>query len=66
MMTSVEPRVHPDGRYNVTETAKLLGIDRATVYRWMKNGKLKNGYRRCDMRPFFRGIEILKVWRACY
>lgn len=27
--------------YNVSRTAKLLGVDRVTVYNWAKEGKIK-------------------------
>lgn len=30
-----------DNLYNITKTAKLLGVHRKTIYEWHKEGKLK-------------------------
>ena len=30
-----------DNLYNITKTAKLLGVNPRTIYRWEKEGKLK-------------------------
>lgn len=27
--------------YNISETAKILSVDRSTIYRWSKQGKIE-------------------------
>lgn len=63
-MTNEEPKVADRGRYSTTETAKLLGIGRTTLYKYANAGLIKCGYRRTNNRPFFEGREILRLWRA--
>lgn len=64
MITPEEPRVAPTGRYNITDTCRLLGICRNTLRRYTEEGKIKCGFRRSNMRKFYSGMEILKLWRA--
>lgn len=35
MITS-RPNIDPKGRYGVVDTAKLLGIHRSTLWRWVE------------------------------
>ena len=63
-MTTEEPRVSPTGRYNITDTCRALGIHRNTLKRYTEEGKIKCGFRRSNLRRFYTGMEILKLWRA--
>lgn len=64
MITSTEPKVEQTGRYGFCETARLLGVSRPTLYKWRDEGKIKQGFRAINGRPFFSGKEILRAWRA--
>ena len=64
MMTPEEPKVAPTGRYSVTETCRALGVHRNTLQRYTDAGKIRCGYRRANMRKFYTGMEILKLWRS--
>lgn len=66
MMTSVCPNVHPDGRYPVGETCKLLTISRVTLAAYTKAGKIKCGYRRTNGRKFYLGQSIINLWKSTY
>lgn len=64
MITSVEPVVSETGRYSVTETSKILGIQRNTLRKYTVQGLIKCGYRKATARKFYCGSEILRFWRA--
>ena len=65
-MVNEEPRVSDFGRYSVGETCKLLGICRNTLLSWTNAGKIRCGSRRANMRKFYEGREIKRIWRAHY
>jgi len=54
-----------DKRYNITHTARVLGITRQTLYNWIEKGwvKPKKDYRNF---PVFTEEDIKKIkeWRA--
>ena len=64
MITFTEPEVAMNGQYPVTETARLLGVHRTTLMRYVKSGLIKCSYRRTG-RKFFYGREIVRCWKAC-
>lgn len=52
-----------DGRYSMSETAKILEVDPSTLWRWVKSGKIRvSGYRRVNGRPFIKGREITRMF----
>lgn len=66
-MTTDPPKVNSKGMYNVSQTAKLLGIDRKTVYRYTESGDLQSVRRACTSgRRSYLGSEILRFWGAQY
>lgn len=64
-MTNKKPSVTLDGHYSMVEAAKLLGVDRRTIYRWRKSGYLKTRTYRYSVRPFIIGREIIKIFSSC-
>ncbi len=65
-MTQSKPKVEPDSRYSMTEAAKLLGVERHTVYRYMQNGSLKYRVRKSDNRKVTTGQWIIDCWEEMY
>ena len=63
-MTTNRPQVALDGRYSMTETARLLGVNRKTLYRWRACGYLKTKKHRHNKLPFILGREILRLFEA--
>lgn len=64
-MTPIEPNVAETGRYNISQTAKLLGMGRNNVARHIKNGNMRFGMHRYGQhKVFVEGREILRFWRA--
>lgn len=62
-MTETKPNIDPAGRYTIAKTCKLLGIDRSTLHRHTKKGNIKVHFRKCNNRPFYTGLDILKFWQ---
>ena len=63
-MVNLQPNVEPAGRYTITETAKLLGIHRATLNRATNAMFIRCGYRKDNHRRYYTGLEIVKYWRS--
>ncbi len=63
-MTTEEPKVCEFARYNISQVAKLLGVSRSTVYRFIERGRVRTAIRKVDNRVVITGLEILKAWRA--
>lgn len=61
-MTPLRPRAASRGRYTISETARLLGVSRMTVYRWLEEGSLRASIQRKTLRKYISGAEILRVW----
>lgn len=60
-MTNLPPKVTANGKYNQTEAAALLEIDRKTVYRYIKSGLLK-AHKGRSGRLFLLGADITRCW----
>ncbi len=65
-MVSEPPKVNKNGRYNVKETAALLGISVKTVKRHTDAHFLTANYHKHNKLPFYLGSEILRYWGAEY
>lgn len=65
-MVTSRPNIDPKGRYGVVATAKLLGIHRSTVWRWVEKGWIRPIIRQVDNRTVFRGSDIIAAWEACF
>ena len=57
------PDIPKDARYGVSEVAELLGVSRATIFRWVKNGDLFCRYNTVNHRRVFTHVEINKFWK---
>jgi len=61
-----EPQVSRNGRYNIEDTCRLLGIHRNTLMRYVKKGRICFGIRRSTTRKYFTGSEILRFWKSSF
>ena len=59
---SDKPNINPAGRYSAPQAARLLGVHRSTVWRWMRNGKLRPFFCKGNSRIRFCGRELLAAW----
>lgn len=63
-MTTTEPDIDPDGRYTVAQAARLLEVDRATIYRYIERGALKAMKRRkVSKTKILPGEDLILLWR---
>lgn len=58
------PSIAVRGRYSVTEAAKVMGVDRSTIRRWIEAGTMRCGYHRHNKRRFVTGEEIQRFFNA--
>ena len=65
-MVSTVPNIRDDARLSLSEAARIMEIDRKTLYKYHKSGKLNVFYRRLNNRPYVLGKDLLKVWYATY
>lgn len=61
-----KPQVIPDGLYNQSQAADLLGVDRHTVARYEDNGLIIFKSRKAGGRKVTTGEQILKCWGEVY
>lgn len=57
-MTTEEPRVVDSGRYGMSDAAKILGVARCTLRRWIYAGRVNVGFRNLNGRMFITGQEL--------
>ena len=64
------PDVADNSRYTVTAAAKLLGMERTSLYRRIKHPRrgmeIKTIISRLDGKLKIEGREIKRIWYACY
>lgn len=63
-LNSEKPIIDPNGRYSVTEAAKLLGVHRSTVWRWTHDNKLQPLCSKANNRNRYSGKDIIRLWQA--
>ena len=61
-MTTEEPRVVDSGRYGMSDAAKILGVARCTLRRWIYVGRVNVGFRNLNGRMFVTGKELKRIW----
>lgn len=65
-MITEKPKVHPNGLYTQTQTARALEVSRQTVARYARKGQIKFRIRKAGPTPVTTGEEILKLWNSRY
>lgn len=61
-MNAFEPKAAPQGRYDTNAACKALGISRSTLNRYRAAGLITPRYHKANMRPYFMGADIKKLW----
>lgn len=66
-MTTEEPKVADNGRYNTKQTCEYMGVSYKTLMVMVENGLIKHEWmgtvRNWRPRRIFLGKEIKKAWR---
>lgn len=55
--------IDPKKYYNVSEVAKIIGVHRSTVWRWVKAMRLRGRTRVVNNRTEFLGSEVEKLFK---
>ncbi len=63
-MTPNKPTIDLNGRYTVVQAAEILGVNRTTIWRWVKMGKLHPYVSKTNSRVRFKGQDIMHLWNA--
>lgn len=66
MMTRSLPKVDPERLYTVTEAARVLGVHRHTMWRYIRQGFFRMMTRKIDNRKVITGAQLLESWRDFY
>ncbi len=62
-LTSSQPNIDLNGRYSVTEASKILNIHRSTIWRWVRQGKLRPYVSTINSRTRFIGKDLMRLWQ---
>lgn len=63
-MTKTKPNVEPEGKYELKAAAEALGIHKATLCKYHRDGLIKATLRRCNHRTIYSGAEIIRFWNS--
>ena len=61
-MNPQQPKVEPQGRYDTKRACAEIGISRSTLNRYRRAGLICPRYHKANMRPYYTGAEISKLW----
>lgn len=65
-MITTEPKVDPNGLYQMGDAAKALQIAPSTLHRYTEAGLVKPRVRRSNGRRVWKGIDLITLWRIIY
>lgn len=63
MITSENPKIKAQSRYTLSQAAKVMGVHRNTVARWIETGLISSERGQRSRRRFIMGSELRKLWR---
>lgn len=64
MMSPTPPAVAAGGRYNISQAARVLGLSRGTVYKYMRLGLLEARVHAATGARYITGREIRRFWNG--
>lgn len=65
-MTTELPKVSRNGRYTLAESARLMACDTRTLYKYADRFGIAPGTNKVTKRPYFKGEQLIRIWRAIY
>ena len=54
----------PNEHYSVSQTAKMLGVTRPTIYNYIKQGHFRIFLHKQTMNKRLKGIDIIKFYNS--
>lgn len=61
-MTNERPHISENARYNLVQAARLLGIARSSLYKYINDGLVRVNIRKINKMPYITGREIIRIW----
>lgn len=65
-MTTEQPNVSREGRYTLAQSARLMDCDTRTLHKYAARFGIAPGTNKVNGRPYFKGDQLLRIWRATY
>lgn len=65
-MTEFLPNINPLGNYPIGRAAQMLGIDRSTLRRYARTGRVKFSLRSDNCRMYFKGRDLIKLYNTTF
>ena len=65
-MVTTPPNIPLSARLELREAAEALGVDKSSIQRWTKDGRLACGIKKSNNRKFWLGSELIRFWKASY
>jgi len=65
-MTDVQPKVERGGYYTLAESARRMGCDTRTLYKYADRFGIVPNVNKVTNRPVFRGEQLIRIWRAAF
>ena len=62
-MTKFKPTVDPNGKYELRDAAKALGIHKTTLNAYRVKGWIKSSVKKLNGRAVYSGADIIKFWQ---
>ena len=63
-MRAERPEVALDGRYNITDAARKLGVCAQTLRKYEREGRIKFFVRTATRSRVTTGREIIRIWNT--
>lgn len=60
MQNPLDNGCRPNNYYGVSQAAAMLGVSRPTIYKYIKDGFLKQSWHKTLMKSLIKGTEIIK------
>lgn len=58
------PDISKDSHWDMTESARILGIGRRTLYDWLNKKFIKQPRTSRSGTPFYTGDDLHTIWRG--
>ena len=66
MLTRTKPEVEPKALYGMSDTARILEVNRSTVDRYIDSLGIQCLIRKANKRRYLTGRQIQRIWEDVY
>lgn len=65
-MTDTQPKVERGGFYTLAESARRMGCDTRTLYKYADRFGIVPSTNKVTKRPVFKGEQLIRIWNAVF